>query len=217
MRHGTRGDEIAMTVVERDAAWQSGARLAVVLAWFSLVWMTAEGVIGLGAGLGAGSIALVGWALGSGIEGLASTTVVWRFSGARARSDTTERAAQKAVALTFYALVPFIVFESVRALLDGRHSEVTGVGIVLTATSVVVMPTLGIAKRRLGARLGSAATAGEGTQNLMCAAQAAVVLLALAVTATWHGGWWLDPAIGLLIAAWSIREGGEAWRGKDCC
>ncbi len=82
---------------------------------------------------------------------------------------------------------------------------------------IVVMPLLGWAKRRLGTRLGSAATAGEGTQNYLCAAQAATVLAGLAVTAAWPGGWWADPAIGLLIAAATVWEGIKFWRGDDCC
>ena len=78
-------------------------------------------------------------------------------------------------------------------------------------------PALGRAKRRLGARLGSAATAGEGTQNYLCAAQAAAVLAGLALTAAWPGGWWLDPVIGLGIAAVAVREGTRSWHGDGCC
>ena len=81
----------------------------------------------------------------------------------------------------------------------------------------MAMPLLGRAKRRLGARLGSAATAGEGTQNYLCAAQAAAVLAGLAITAASSAGWWIDPVIGLGIAAVSVREGIQSWRGDDCC
>jgi divalent metal cation (Fe/Co/Zn/Cd) transporter len=90
-------------------------------------------------------------------------------------------------------------------------------GIVLTASSVVIMPVLGITKQRLGRRLGSGATAGEGIQNLMCAAQAAAVLLGLAVVAVWPAGWPVDPVVALGIAAWSAWEGRQAWRGDGCC
>lgn len=202
---------------ERDEAWLSAARNARRLAWFSLVWMTAEGTIGLAAGLAAGSIALVGWALGSGIEGVASLIVVWRFTGSRTLSETAELRATRAVAVTFWLLAPYIAVESIRDLVGGHNVDVSVVGIALTSASLVTMPILGIAKRRLGARLASSATAGEGTQNFMCAAQAGAVLITLAVTAAWHGGAWLDPAVALLIAAWSVREGFEAWRGEDCC
>lgn len=78
------------------------------------------------------------------------------------------------------------------------------------------MPALGVAKRRLGATLSSGATAGEGTQNLICAAQAAAVLIGLAAAAAI--GWaWVDPVIALLLAGWAVREGIEAWHGEDCC
>ena len=163
--------------------------------------MAAEGVVGLIAGLAAGSIALVGWALGSGIEGLASVIVVWRFTGSRMLSESAERRAQRAVAVSFWLLAPYIAIEAVRDLAAHHPASATPLGIVLTASSLVIMPILGIAKRRLGERLGSGATAGEGTQNLMCAAQAAGVLLALVVVAVWPGGWPIDPIIALAIAA----------------
>ena len=84
------------------------------------------------------------------------------------------------------------------------------------AANVLVMPVLGVAKQRLGARLDSPATAGEGAQNLLCAAQAAAVLAGLAAAATL--GWWrADPVIALALAALAVREGREAWRGEDCC
>jgi len=199
-----------------DPDWLRAAQLARWLAWASLVWMTAEGVLGLVAGFAAGSIALIGWALGSTIEGLASVIVVWRFTGSRTLSETAERRAQEAVAVSFWLLAPYIVIETTRDLIGGHHTDTTLLGIVLTAVSIVVMPALGIAKRRLGTRLDSEATAGEGTQNLMCAAQAGAVLIGLAVTAAWSGGSWVDPVIALGIAAWSIWEGIEAWRGEEC-
>jgi divalent metal cation (Fe/Co/Zn/Cd) transporter len=205
------------TAASHDERWLQAARYARWLAWASLVWMIAEGVVGLIAGLAAGSIALVGWALGSSIEALASVIVVWRFTGSRTLSETAERRAQKTVAISFWLLAPYIVIEAVRDLTGHHRAAASALGIVLTASSVVIMPVLGIAKRRLGRRLKSGATAGEGTQNLMCAAQAAAVLVGLAVIAIWPGGWPIDPVIALGIAAWSIWEGSQSWRGADCC
>jgi divalent metal cation (Fe/Co/Zn/Cd) transporter len=203
--------------LERNAGWRRAARLARWLAWASLVWMCTEGAIGLWQGLAAGSIALTGWALGSVVEGLASVIVIWRFTGARALSEAAERRAQRGVAVSFWLLAPYIATESVRDLATGHHAEATVIGIVLTAVALLVMPLLGRVKHKLAARLDSAATAGEGTQNYLCAAQAAAVLAGLAITAAWPGGWWIDPVIGLGIAAVSVREGIESWRGDDCC
>ena len=215
---GACGDDRTVTTpVKKDERWLRAARYARWLAWASLAWMTAEGVLGLIAGFAAGSIALVGWALGSAIEALASVIVVWRFTGSRMLSETAERRAQKAVAVSFWLLAPYIAIEAIRDLAAHHPASTTLLGIALTASSLVIMPVLGIAKRRLGGRLGSGATAGEGTQNLMCAAQAAGVLLALAVVAIWPGGWPIDPIIALGIAGWSVWEGNRSWRGTDCC
>ena len=193
------------------------SRYARWLAWASLAWMTAEGAIGLVAGIAAGSIALIGWALGSAVEGLASIIVVWRFTGSRRMSESAERRAQRGVAISFWLLAPYVAVEAVHDLAGHHQATATVLGIALTASSVVVMPALGITKQRLGRRLGSGATAGEGTQNLMCAAQAAAVLVALAVVAVWPGGWPIDPVIALGIAAWSAWEGRQAWHGDGCC
>ncbi|ORB45859.1 hypothetical protein BST39_02860 [Mycobacterium paraseoulense] len=200
----------------RDAEWVRAARWARRLAWASLLWMCAEGALGLWQGFTVRSISLIGWALGSAVEGLASVIVVWRFTGSRTPSETSERRAQRGVAVSFWLIAPYIAFESVRNLLSGARPETTLIGMILTAVALVLMPLLGWAKRRLGARLDSRATAGEGTQNYLCAAQSAAVLLALAVIAVWPGGWWLDPAVGLVIAGFAVREGLEAWRGEEC-
>jgi divalent metal cation (Fe/Co/Zn/Cd) transporter len=200
-----------------DAGWLRAARLARWLAWVSLAWMCTEGAIGLWQGLAAGSIALTGWALGSAVEGLASVIVIWRFTGSRTLSVTAERRAQRGVAISFWLLAPYIAAESARDLVTGHHAETTVIGIALTAVALLEMPLLGRAKHKLAARLGSAATAGEGTQNYLCAAQAAAVLAVLAVTSAWPGGWWIDPVIGLGIAAVAVREGIESWHGDDCC
>ena len=112
---------------------------------------------------------------------------------------------------------PWIAAGSVRDLATGHHAGTTVTGMALTAAALLVMPLLGRAKHTLAARLGSAATAGEGTQNYLCAAQAAAVLAGLAITAAWAGGWWTDPVIGLGIAAVSVREGTRSWHGDDCC
>jgi len=209
-----------MTVVDvapvGDARWLRAARQARLLSWFSLAWMTAEGTFGIAAGIAAGSIALVGWGLASGIEGLAAVIVIWRFTGSRTHSESSERRAQRGVAISFFLLAPYVAAEAIRMLATGNHAETSGLGIALTASSVVVMPLMGRAKHRLGHRLGSAATAGEGTQNILCAIQAAAVLLGLAANSA-IGAWWLDPLIALFIAYVAVSEGREAWRGEGCC
>jgi divalent metal cation (Fe/Co/Zn/Cd) transporter len=200
----------------RDERWLRAARRARALSWLSLAWMTAEGALGILAGARASSVALVGWGIGSAIEGLAAIIVIWRFTGSRTQSETSERRAQRAVAVSFFLLAPYIAVEALRALLTAEHPGTSWLGIAITASSVLGMPALGLAKRRLGEQLGSGATAGEGTQNLICAAQGLAVLLGLAANAA-IGAWWLDGAIALGLAAFAVHEGLDAWRGEGCC
>jgi divalent metal cation (Fe/Co/Zn/Cd) transporter len=200
-----------------DERWLHYAGYARWLAWASLAWMITEGIVGLVAGVNAGSIALIGWALGSGIEGLASGIVIWRFTGRRTLSEAAERRAQRWVAVSFGVLAPYIAVEAIRDLADHHQVTASLLGIALTASSMIIMPVLGIAKQRLGRRLDSGATAGEGIQNLMCAAQAAAVLAGLAVVAVRPAGWPIDPVIALGIAAWSAWQGRRSWQGADCC
>jgi divalent metal cation (Fe/Co/Zn/Cd) transporter len=199
----------------RDAGWQRAARMAVALSWTSLFYMAIEGGVGVWQGVAAGSIALVGWGLASFVEGIASAVIVWRFTGARRLSETAEHRAQKLVGLQFFILAPYVLIESARTLVEGGHADITVIGMALTGTSVVMMPLLGRAKHRLADRLGSTATAGEGTQNILCGVQAAAVLVGLAANAA-VGAWWLDPVVGLFIAFVAIKEGREAWRGEAC-
>lgn len=121
-------------------------------------------------GLAAGSSALTGWALGSAGEGAASVVVVWRFSGARASSQTAEQRAQKAVAVSFWLLAPYVAAEAVRDLITQHHAATTVIGMAVAGSSLVLMPALGHTKQRLAARLGSGAAAGQGAQNYLCAA-----------------------------------------------
>ena len=200
--------------MERDT-YRRLARRARLLSWASLAYMGLEGAIAILAGVLAGSVALIGFGLDSVIEGFASAIIVWRFTGARMFSEAAERRAQRLVAIQFFILAPYVGFESVRGLVEGHRPDVSWLGIVLSASSLVVMPYLGIAKQRLADRLGSAATKGEGRQNMLCAYLAGALLLGLLGNAAF-GAWWLDPAVGLLIAAVAVKEGAEAWRGEGC-
>jgi divalent metal cation (Fe/Co/Zn/Cd) transporter len=188
---------------------------ALALSWLSLVLITAEGAIGIGAGIAAGSIALVAFGLDSAIEGLASVTVIWRFTGDRKHSAEAEVRAQKLVGLSFGVLAPYVAFVAIHKLVTGERPEESTLGIALTIASLIVMPTLGIAKKRVGARLHSAATRSEGAQNLICTYMAAGVLAGLLANAFW-GLWWLDPVVALGIAGLAVVEARRAWRGEDC-
>lgn len=179
--------------------------------------MTIEGVVGLAAGFEADSLSLLVWGASSFVEGLASMTIIWRFTGSRVHSRTSERTAQKCVAGSFLLLVPYFLYESFERLLNGSDVHANAVGIAVTASAIVLMPLLGWAKLRLARQLESDATAGEGVQNLLCAAQAAAALVALIGAGA--GLAILDPIAAFAISAIAIRECVALWRGEedDCC
>jgi divalent metal cation (Fe/Co/Zn/Cd) transporter len=178
--------------------------------------MGAEGAIAITAGVMAGSIALIGFGIDSAIEGIASLVIVWRFTGHRLLSNSSEERAQKLVAIQFFILAPYVAIEALRHLAGAEHPDVSTLGMVLTASSLIGMPLLGKAKQRLAVELGSTATHGEGTQNLICAYLAGAVFLGLVGNALF-GFWWLDPIAALLIAGVAVKEGLETWRGEGCC
>jgi divalent metal cation (Fe/Co/Zn/Cd) transporter len=196
--------------------WLRAARRARFLSWLSLAWMGAEGAIAVVAGILAGSIALIGFGIDSAIEGIASLVIVWRFTGSRLLSHLAEERAQKLVAVQFFLLAPYVTAESIHKLVTSEQPETSWVGIGLVSSSIVVMPFLGIAKRRLADTLGSVATRGEAMQNLLCAYLAGAVLVGL-LGNTLFGLWWLDPVAALVIAGVAVREGRESWRGEAFC
>jgi divalent metal cation (Fe/Co/Zn/Cd) transporter len=130
--------------------------------------MAAGGAIVVTGAALAGSVALLGFGLDSVIEALASV-IVGRFTSTRTMSQTAERRAQKAVAVTFFLLAPYIAADALRTLITAEHPVTTWPGVGVSAASLIVMPPLGTTKKRIGARLGSAAVRGEGVQNLICA------------------------------------------------
>lgn len=201
-------------VHEGSPEWLRLARLARLLSWLTLGWLGIEAGVAIAAAVTAGSVALLGFGLDSGIEAIASIIVIWRFTGTRLASPTSERRAQQLVAISFFLLAPYIAVEAVHALAAGDRAETSIVGLVLTAGTAVFEPALGVAKRRIGARLGSSATAGEGSQNLLCAYLAMAVFAGLAAN-TLLGAWWLDSAVALGIAAWAVVEGARTWAGQS--
>ncbi len=199
----------------RSAAWLRAAGHAKQLAWVSLAWMTVEGVVGVLAGVQAHSLGVVTWAASSFVEALASLIVVWRLTGRRTLSPTSEARAGRWVAASFFVLAPYFVVEAIRKFINGGDARVTVLAVALTVSAIVLMPLLGWAKLRLGRQLESGATSGEGIQNVMCAVQAATALAAIAGAGV--GLSWLDPVAALAIAAIALKEGRDGWRGESTC
>jgi divalent metal cation (Fe/Co/Zn/Cd) transporter len=199
-----------------DLDRQSLVRRARLLAWLGLGWHGIEAAIAIAAGITASSIALIGFGADSLVESLAGMILLWRFAAARSASDNAERRAQQLIAITFYVLAGYVGAEAVRTLAGDNHPEISWVGIGLAAFTAATMPSLAIAKARVGERLHSSATKSEGRQNMLCAYLSVALLVGLGGNAL-LGAWWLDPVAAVVIAAVAAREGRESWRGDSCC
>jgi divalent metal cation (Fe/Co/Zn/Cd) transporter len=201
---------------QKPAERERLVRRAKQLAWLGVGWHGVEAAIAVGAGLIAGSIALIGFGADSLIESFAGFILLWRFAASRATSEDAEQRAQKLIAISFYVIAAYVGFEALRSLLTADRPEASWVGIGLAAITLVTMPPLAIAKGRVGEKLGSSATKSEGQQNMLCAYLSAALLVGLGANALF-GLWWADPVTALVIAGVAVKEGRESWRGESCC
>jgi divalent metal cation (Fe/Co/Zn/Cd) transporter len=201
-----RGDQ-----EERQRLTRGARRLTQL----GLAWHALEAAIAITAGVIAGSVALVGFGADSVIEAGAGLVVLWLVTGERLSSRGAERRAQQLIAASFLLLSLYVTIESARDLIGGHHPAVSWVGIALAAVTLVAMPPLAAAKRRVGTALGSSATTSESRQTMLCAYLSAALLVGLLANAL-AGWWWADPAVALLIAAVALTEARDAWQGESC-
>jgi divalent metal cation (Fe/Co/Zn/Cd) transporter len=193
-------------------------RLVLRARWLtqlSLGWHVLEAAIAVGAGVVAGSVALVGFGADSLIEAAAGLVVLWLVTGERLQSPQSERRAQQLIAISFGLLALYVAVESVRDLIGGHHPAVSWVGIGLSIVTLLTMPPLAWAKRRVAHALDSSATMSESRQTMLCAYLSAGLLIGLLANAV-AGWWWADPLVALGIGAVAVREAREAWRGESC-
>lgn len=172
-----------------------------------------EAVVSITAGTLASSVALIGFGLDSTIEVLSAAAVAWQFS--RKDPERWEKGTLRVIAVAFFALALSVTVSSVAALAGRVEAEHSTLGIAITALSVAVMPFLSFAERRAGRELGSATAVADSKQTLVCTYLSAAVLVGL-VTNSLFGWWWADAVAALVIAAFAVPEGVEAWRGDAC-
>lgn len=187
-------------------------RRAIRLEYFTIAWNTAEALVGIVAGYLAGSVALLGFGLDSVIETVSGATLLWRLKQRGELETKAESRALRLVGLTFLALAAYFSYESITDLWFRHQAERSLIGIILAAVSLVVMPLLGCAKRRVARQLSSRALAADGMETYLCSYLSFALLLGLGLNA-WLGWWWADPIAALAMVAFMIREGLEALRG----
>jgi cation diffusion facilitator family transporter len=195
-------------------------RQGLLLEYLTVGWNLVEGVIAIGAGVVAGSPALIGFGVDSFVESVSGGVLIWRLRSEIGGNDDDaaierlERRAERLVGAAFLLLAAYVTFEAARSLLQQERPDASPVGIVLTALSIAVMLWLARAKRQTGEALNSRALIADSQQTQACWYLSVAALVGLGLNAVF-GLWWADPVAALVIAVFLLREGNEALRGGD--
>ena len=192
-------------------------RRGKLLEYFTVGYNSLEGVIAIASGIIAGSVALVGFGFDSAIEVISGLALLWRLYGDadETRRERIEQRALRIVGVSFFILGAYVTFDAVKSLVRREAPEESIVGIVLAAVSVIVMPLLVRAKRRVARAIGSAALNADATQTQICTYLSAILLCGLGLNAA-VGWWWADPVAALVMVPIIVKEGWEGIRGEHC-
>lgn len=203
----------ARPIVDRVSVARRGRRLE----YFTIAWNVFEGLVAVIAGLAARSISLAGFGIDSLIEVTSGATLLWRMSvdADKPRRERNERVALRIVGLCFLALSIYLVYGSVSDLIRRKASGHSVLGIVLACISLVVMPLLSRAKKRVGTALHSAAMLADAKQTDLCVYLSAILLCGLLLNAL-LGMWWADPVAALVMVPIIAHEGLKGVRGQAC-
>lgn len=205
-----------MTAAPRSLLLARGVRLE----YLTVGWNIVEGVIAIGAGLAAGSVALIGFGIDSFVESVSGSVLIWRLRAEamgdadEERVEQVERRAERLVGLSFLVLGAYVAYAAVQTLIARDEPAASPVGIALTLLSLGVMLWLARAKRRTGEALASRALIADSQQTFACWYLSATTLAGLSLNAVF-GLWWADPVAALVIVAFLVREGIEALRDED--
>jgi cation diffusion facilitator family transporter len=203
----TVGRVEAVALAERKRLHRRGIRLE----WFTVAWNVTEAAVALTAGILAGSIALVGFGVDSGIEVVAAGAVLWRFRAARAGAtkaehSRAERRALYVVSTTFFLLAAYIAFEGVTALAGREEPDRSFVGLVLSIVSLAVMPSLAYAKQQTGRQLRSSALQADAVETWVCAYLSLALLIGVGLHVAFEW-WWADPLGALAMLPVIVWQG----------
>ena len=202
------------SVINREDIVQRGKRLE----HFTIAWNSLEGLVALIAGAIAGSISLVGFGIDSFIEVTSGAALLWRMSvdADAERRERNEKLSLRIVGACFIALAAYVLYESISDLVTRKAPQHSLPGIILACVSLVVMPNLSRAKKRVGTELGSRAMRADARQTDFCVYLSAILLAGLVLNAA-LGWWWADPASALVMTPIIAKEGFEALKGESHC
>jgi divalent metal cation (Fe/Co/Zn/Cd) transporter len=188
------------------------------LEYFTIGYNSLEGLIAVAAGLIAGSIALVGFGFDSLIEVTSGAVLLWRLHADvdEERRERVEAISLRIVGFCFVVLAIYVTYDSVKSLIKHEAPQVSIVGIVLAAVSLIIMPLLVRAKRKVARGINSAALMADSKQTELCTYLSAILLGGLLLNAL-LGWWWADQVAALVMVPIVVNEGIEALRGETCC
>lgn len=202
------------------------ARQALKLEYATIGWNTFEAIMAIASGIIAASVALTSFGIDSGIEFISAIVVAVRLRSLIASGEANEekeRRALRIIAVLFYVLAVYVLIDAALTLAVRDHPAVSPVGIAVTSTALIIMPTLAIAKHRVARRLDAVQLSGaavllraDSSETALCAVLSATTLLGLGLNAGFSW-WWADPVASLAVVYFAIREGGEAWKGEIIC
>jgi divalent metal cation (Fe/Co/Zn/Cd) transporter len=203
-------------VISQEDKRAASVRRGRWLEYLTVGWNSIEGVISIGVGVFAGSIALVGFGFDSLIEVSSGAALLWRLHlDAPEKRERAERVSLKLVGISFLLLGAYISFDAVKSLIKREPPQASYIGIAVAALSLAVMPLLARAKRRVAVSINSRAMQADSRQTDLCAYLSAILLAGLALNAL-VGWWWADPVAGLVMVPIIAKEGVEALRGETC-
>ena len=218
MRNSCTTDSWYALVMETALDRQPVTRRGKQLEYFTIAWNSLEGLVALIAGPLAGSISLMGFGIDSFIEVTSGGVLLWRMSvdaDVRKR-ERREKLSLRIVGACFLVLAAYVGYESISDLAGRKAPEHSIPGIILACVSLVVMPLLSRAKKKVGNELGSAAMHADAKQTEFCVYLSAILLLGLVLNAA-LGWWWADPVSALIMVPLIAKEGVEAMNGETCC
>jgi divalent metal cation (Fe/Co/Zn/Cd) transporter len=199
-------------LLSQEQIYAGNVRRGRRLEYITIVWNSLEGIIAIGAGALAGSVALVGFGIDSVIEVSSGAIILWRLLSGEHR----EELALKLVGASFLALAGYVAFDAIKSLWFFEAPDASYIGIGIAALSLAVMPILARAKRRVAAQINSRAMHADSRQTDLCTYLSAILLGGLGLNAL-LGWWWADPLAGLIMVPIIVNEGVQALRGETCC